>query len=574
MKSFHRTCVSLCPISLALVFLVMVSASTPAEQKSAGPSSLDSLAIDFWTWRARYQPFSNDDIPRIEHPGGVRDWSAAAIAKRRADLEVFEKRWRQIDVSGWSVAQQVDYRLIGSALARVRWELDVNRRWERDPTFYVEQTLTPLLECLTPPPPISADRSREILERMRNIPSILDEGKSNLHPVRPFARLAIDALQSIDSKLLQVQREIGPMLEGVNGEEFQKATEAASHALNDYREWLQQRMSSMPENTAIGRANYQSFLTHVALLPYSPEQLLAISRQEWDRAVSFEQYEQRRNQGLPSLHPASSLDEQTRNTTQAELAIRKFLEDRGVLSVPAEIRHYTVRPLPGYLQALSNFGELDDFTGPSRLSQDGTRWIPPPSPELGYFAESAVKDPRPLMVHEGVPGHYFQLCESWNNPDPIRRYFYDSSANEGIGFYAEEMMLQAGLFDDSPHSREIIYSFMRLRALRVEVDVKLALGEFTMDQAAEYLAQHVPMDKATARQEAAFFATGPGEAISYQIGKAQILRFLADAKLQQGEKFSLRDFHDFVWTNGNVPIALQRWEYLGRDDDIRVLDHQ
>jgi uncharacterized protein (DUF885 family) len=69
-----------------------------------------------------------------------------------------------------------------------------------------------------------------------------------------------------------------------------------------------------------------------------------------------------------------------------------------------------------------------------------------------------------------VPGHYFQLCLGWRNPDPIRRHYYDSAANEGIGFYAEEMMLQAGYFGDNPHTRETIYSFMRLRALRVEVD--------------------------------------------------------------------------------------------------------
>jgi uncharacterized protein (DUF885 family) len=113
---------------------------------------------------------------------------------------------------------------------------------------------------------------------------------------------------------------------------------------------------------------------------------------------------------------------------------------------------------------------------------------------------------------------------------------------------------------------------MRLRALRVEVDVKLALGSFTVAQAADYLAEHVPMDKKTAAAEAALFATDPGQAISYQIGKSQILHFLADARLAQGDKFSLREFHDFLWINGNVPIALQRWEYLGEDDDLRAID--
>ncbi|PZR74656.1 MAG: DUF885 domain-containing protein, partial [Chthoniobacterales bacterium] len=115
---------------------------------------------------------------------------------------------------------------------------------------------------------------------------------------------------------------------------------------------------------------------------------------------------------------------------------------------------------------------------------------------------------------------------------------------------------------DSPHTREIIYNFMRLRALRVEVDVKLALGQFSLAQAAKYLEEKVPMDAATARQETIAFSTAPGQAISYQIGKLQIMKFLAEARLQQGETFNLRAFHDFVWKNGNVPIALQRWEYL------------
>jgi len=236
------------------------------------------------------------------------------------------------------------------------------------------------------------------------------------------------------------------------------------------------------------------------------------------------------------------------------------------------MRRYTWQAMPPYMKPLEGTGEADDFTGPTRLKEDCVRYIDPPSADLGYFALADAKDPRTGIVHEGVPGHYFQLALSWAHPDPIRRHYYDSGANEGIGFYAEEMMLQAGLFDDSPRTREIIYNFMRLRALRVEVDVKLALGTFTIAQAAYYLAQRVPMDKKTAEAEAALFATDPGQAISYQIGKSQILHFLADAKLAQGEKFNLRAFHDFLWRNGNVPIALQRWEYLAEDDDLRAIE--
>jgi uncharacterized protein (DUF885 family) len=134
------------------------------------------------------------------------------------------------------------------------------------------------------------------------------------------------------------------------------------------------------------------------------------------------------------------------------------------------------------------------------------------------------------------------------------------------------MMLHAGLFDDSPHTREIIWNFMRLRALRVEVDVKLALGEFTLDQAAEYLKITVPMDSATAHSEAAAFSSTPGQAISYEIGKLLIYDFLANAQRQKGDAFRLRAFHDFLWQNGNVTITLQRWEYLGLRDQVDAVD--
>jgi hypothetical protein len=573
-----RRILSACLVALALCCLLKEPLF--AEDKTPLPGSFEALANDFWQWRARYQPFSKDDIPRIERPAGPRDWSAASIAKQKAVLEDFEKQWKQIDPTGWSVARQVDYRLIGSALARVRWELEINPRWQRDPSFYLDQTLTALLEALVQPPPFDTSRSREIVDRMQNIPKIIDDGKANLHAVRPFAALAIGDLEQIRPELERVERGVAPMLrDSAPGNdrlatEFKTATENAILALESYRTWLQGQLDTLPANAAVGRENYEFFLHNVALLPYRPEQLLSISRQEWDRSVAFEQYEEQRDHGLPELKLAGNLQEEIDRVKRDELAIRKFLDDKDILTVPSNVRHYTLRPMPGYLDALADFGELDDFTGPSRLNDDGVRWTSPPSPQLGYFSLATAKDPRPEITHEGVPGHYFQMSLSWRHPDPIRRHYYDSGANEGIGFYAEEMMLQAGLFDDSPRTREIIYKFMRLRALRVEVDVKLALGSFTMAQAADYLAHHVPMDNKTAEAEAALFATTPGQAISYQIGKSQILHFLADVKLAQGDKFSLRAFHDFLWSNGNLPIALQRWEYLGEGDDLPVIDRQ
>jgi uncharacterized protein (DUF885 family) len=532
----------------------------------AQPDSLEKLADDFWGWRAKSAPFTPDDVNRIERPGGMRDWSRATIDQRRKDLAGFEARWKKLDPARWPIPKQVDYKLIGSALSRARWELEVNPRWKRDPNFYIEQTLTALAEALTVPAPYNEAHSREILTRIENIPSILKQGSENLdNPPAPFATVATQNLDGIRDHL----RTMASALVGsttLKPDELNAATDRAAAALEKFQQQLKDKLPKLPQQTALGRDAYVWLLRNVALMPFPPEELLAMGRQEWNRAVAFEAHEKNRNKDVPPLKMATDINAWIKDAAEKELQVRKFLEERGILTVPKWVQHYTLRPTPEYLLALG-FTEHDDFTSPSRLNENCIRYVPEPSEKLGYFWRATAMDPRPITVHEGVPGHYFQLCLSWKNDDPIRRHYYDSGANEGIGFYAEEMMLQAGLFDDpatAGHTREIIYNFMRLRALRVEVDVKLALGEFTLEQAAKYLQEKVPMDEQTARQEAIAFSTSPGGAMTYQIGKLQILKFLADARMQQGDKFNLRAFHDFVWKNGNVPIALQQWEYLGK----------
>jgi hypothetical protein len=117
----------------------------------------------------------------MERPSGVvRDWSAASVEKQRMELAVFDERWRKLADPRVPVSQQVDHRLLGSALARVHWELDILRRWQRDPGFYIEQTLSPVGEALTVPAPYDEKQSREILSRLNNIPQILVQAQQKL----------------------------------------------------------------------------------------------------------------------------------------------------------------------------------------------------------------------------------------------------------------------------------------------------------------------------------------------------------------------------------------------------------
>ena len=538
---------------------------------TARADDLQQLDADYWAWRASEQPFSEDDIPRIERsPHFQVDWSPAAITGYRQAIRAFEQRWLSLQPAPSAArAQQVDYRLVGSAIARARFELDLRRSWQRHPGFYVDQTLGSVYEVLLPPAPIDASRHAVVLDRLERIPTTLMAARDNLTDVRaPFLALTLDALHDIEARLERLNRTLTPQFHADRQTRLQAAIGAAAGALVDYRNWLDAQRPQARPDTAIGAQAYGFFLHNVAMLSFEPSAMLELARAEWSRAVAFESIEENRVNGTPQATLFASSDAQVVAEREQEAAVRRFLVEQHILSVPDDVAHYRNQLLPDYLEPLAFLGVSDDLTGPSRLRENATSYIREPRPDLPYFYRSTAQDPRPIIVHEGVPGHYFQLALGWRHPDPIRQHYYDSAANEGIGFYAEEMMLQAGLFDDHPRTRSIIASFMRLRALRVEVDVKLALGQFTLEQAADYLEHTVPMDHATALEEAASFAATPGQAISYQIGKSQILNLLADVRRRDGTRFSLQNFHDRLWREGNVPFALTRYEWLGDASEI------
>jgi hypothetical protein len=568
MESTMRKLMSILLLLLLAIYQPLAAAEPEHDE------ALQTLAAKFFEWRRIQQPVSGDDIPRVERPHGwVPNYSPQALLDYQTGYDAFMRALEHLNQENWTLADQVDARLLRAAIERVHWELNVLKAPQRNPLFYVHQTLGSVFELLVLSSPITARRAENILLRLEQIPKTLKSARKNLNqPVRPFAHATIRMLDDVEERLLALQSALQSEFPPELGERLKKSIKRAATALQAYSKWLSSDLDSMRTAFALGPYAYQWFLSHVALMPFTPDELLAQGRQAWSRSVALDVVEKNRNSKLPEMSIFDNADHQIRASELKENEIRSFLESNNLMTVPDWLMHYRSKPMPAYLAPLSFMGVNDDLTSETRLGEDAYRYISEPRDDLPYFELSAARDPRPLIIHEGVPGHYFQMALSWANPNPIRRRYIDSGANEGIGFYVEELLLRAGLFDFSPRSREIITSFMRLRALRVEIDIRLAVGDFTIEQAGDYLARTVPMDRATAVREAVFFAFNPGQAITYQIGKLQILQFLADARLDQGEDFSLRHFHDYLMQNGNVPIALQRWEYLGRDDDVLRLD--
>lgn len=537
-----------------------------------GSARLAELADEFWTWRTTAQPDAYDDITRVDRPDGwVADWSGEAIAARRAAARLFARRYRALELSGEPVSAQVNGRLLGSAIARAHWELELLRGWQRNPCFYLDQALLPIYNLLLEPPPFLARRAAAIMGHLHRVPLVLSQARESLgrDTSRAFSRYALHLLASADARLRLSMSALVPLFPDAYGQALRDSIEPAAGALVAYREWLQSRLPYSEGTVAVGRQAFAYFLHRVALLPYSASQLRVMGRQELDRATALEAIMANRyRHSVPRLLP--DVDAQVTRQRADETAIRRFLAERRILGQPDDLRHYTFAAMPAYLEPLTWLGVPHELGSPARLHQAAVRYLPAPRPDLPYFPLADARDPRCGIIHEGV--HAQQAALSWMNSDPARRRYYDSAANEGIAFYNEELMLLSGLFDEEPDGARFVPSAMRLRAIRVEIDVALALGDTTLDQAASTLADSGSLDQGTAWEEAVFFAANPGQGLSYQIGKLQILRLLADCARLRADAFELQSFHDRLWREGNVPLALQRWELLGQRDELDTAD--
>ena len=132
------------------------------------------------------------------------------------------------------------------------------------------------------------------------------------------------------------------------------------------------------------------------------------------------------------------------------------------------------------------------------------------------------------------------------------------------------MMLQAGLLEERPRTRELYTIFQIARAVRNRAEALMHSNEFTVQEAVDFMVENTPfMDQDVARVDAEIYLRTPGSGIAYQMGKLQIEELLMDRALQLGDGFDLRAFHDEFLAAGWIPISLIRWEMTGDEDEVR-----
>ena len=533
------------PIGLTAVAL-LAAACTPPEAPS---TSYDDLVTLFQEWRAFEQPDFVDGVP---------DYSAQAMAEQHRELAGYQRRLAAIDPTGWQVAQQIDHHLVGAEMNGLDFDHRVRRPWARIPAFYTTifaaQSDVPAhegpvihgwIDLWTYGYPLSEEDAEELSDRIGSIPPLLDQARGNL--VEDPADLWTMGVGSMEGQIRDLEA-LATRVAGTSTE-LDAVIRGAVEATDEFRAWLEREAPSKSGPSGVGKENYTWYAHNVHLVPYTWEEQVTIMRRELARAHAVLRLEENRNRRLPQLSRVGSAREYDRRFNAAVSEFVAFLEEEEIVSS----RDY----MDAALRA-----RIGRFT-PS----DGLR---------GFFSEVSYREPVSMRTH-GY--HWIDLAMMENEPheSPIRRvpslYNIFDARSEGLATGMEEMMMHAGLFDDRPRARELIYILLAQRAARALGGLMMHANEWTMEEAVQFASEWTPRgwlpeDGNTVWGEQHLYLQQPGYGTSYVIGKIEIEQLMAERALQLGDDFTLKGFMDEFVSVGVIPVSLVRWELTGRDDVI------
>jgi uncharacterized protein (DUF885 family) len=355
---------------------------------------------------------------------------------------------------------------------------------------------------------------------------------------------------------------------------FVRARDATLAALARSHEYIDAHVAGWPDNYVMGREAYDRMLKEEQLLPFDSRDVERIARDElahgWAEEAWVQHAAQRRGVALGAASGGGqapggpALVDYYRDCIAQ---LRKFVTEQDVVTVPEWLGSMRIVETPAFLRPVSPGASMN----PPRLfslSTTGYYYITPPKSLAEAAARLDMNEDfdrdriESTAAHEALPGHFMQLSIARRHPDFVRRIAFDGVFAEGWAFYGEEMFVRLGLFGDDLDARLFVARWERVRGARAVVDPRLASGEWSYQQAAEFFAAETGFTKEQAEAAVAGIATRPGYVIAYSVGRFQIENLLAEYQRRKGTAASLHDFHDRLLSYGTTPLAIVGPELL------------
>ncbi len=508
-----------------------------------------------------------DDWRRFETPpllNGAPDYTAERFAARQPDYQKLRERLIAMDISEWPIDQKVDWHLVRAEMNGYDFNRRVLQPWARDPAFYhtiwMARSDVPahegpthhaVVEVWTYEFPLSRDDEMRLIRELEVVPPLFEQARKNL--TGNARELWVTGIREIRRDIANLEK-LEEMAGGTASAELRDALTRALSATRDFVGWLEAEAAAKTGPSGIGRDNYTWYQRNVHLVPLTWEDEVRLLKRELDRAWASLKLEEQRNRDLPPMVAAANEEEYEAQALAAVSRIMRFLEEREILTVA-------------------------DYMEPALRAHLGA-FVP--KQQRNFFWITAHYDPAPLYTHFY---HWFELArmDTEPHPSPIRQgallYNIFDSRNEGTATGVEEMFMHAGLYDDSPRSRELVWILLAQRAARGLGSLYAQANEMTMEEAGGIHMEWTPRgwmktEKDLLIFEQHLYLRQPGYGTSYVTGKYLLERTLADyAKLKEerGEAFVLRDFFDELNRVDSIPISLARWEMTGLDDEVRQL---
>ena len=539
-----------------------------------GAAALHKLANDYYNWRNENDPVSSSNAGLHTWDDRLADFSPAKIAERAQHVRALLDKVRAMKIDTWPKDEQIDAILFRSQLENVDFQNRVLKFERTNPQTYIGECVSAIFSLLKKEYDTPRKRALSATARLKAMPPMLKQGLTNLqNPVKLYAKLAIDSARSIDPLLKDSLMALDVDLAPNEHEELIKARDAALSAAHSYADDLEKRMPKMVEFVPMGEANYNYYLKRVLLLPLDAREVEMIGRVENARYRALEALLPDPKLADPDPKRAANIPPDQASFLKAyesrETEMINFLKEHNLISLPNYLGPFQIRQLPEAFKPTSPGGFMNP---PGVYDKDSTGFyfIPTYNPQSkNFYIRAAIEDPRPILGHEGIPGHFLQLSIANHLTDEIRRQHQDGVFVEGWALYGEEMLMRTGLYPNNSPAQGQILRLSRYRGARIGVDVNLHTGKWTFEQAVKYFMDAGGLDREAAEGEAAGAASNPHQKISYIIGKWQIMNLLGRYKDRQGDNFRLGQFHDDLIKNGSLPVSVIEWLLLDDDSSIK-----
>jgi uncharacterized protein (DUF885 family) len=556
-------------VFLSIVFPLLVCAQQPKT-----PTDLRKLADDYYNWRNQQFPVFSSDAGLHTWDSKLTDYSLTAVLARKLYVREVLAKVRAMPTANWSKDDRIDWLLFRSQLDGTDFFSRVIDFEETDPQTYVNECSNAIFSLLKKEYDTPRNRALAATARMKQMPFLIEQGKYNLtKPVRLYAQLAIDSARSIDSLFTDSLMTLAKDMSPAERNDLIKARDAALLSIHGFADWLEKRLPGMVPFKPMGEENYNYLLKNIYYLPIDAKQVEMLGQAELARYRALESMLPDPSLADPNPARSASVPKDQAAFLKAyesrEAEMIDFLKKNRLVTLPSYLGRFEIRQLPEAFKPTSPGGFMNP-PGVYDKDDSGFYFIPTYNPQSkNFYIRAAIEDPRPILGHEGIPGHFLQLSIANHLPDEIRRQHGDGVFVEGWALYGEEMLMRTGLYPVNSASQGQVLRLSRYRAARIGVDVNLHTGKWTFDQAVNYFMEAGGLDREAATGEAAGAAASPTQKIYYMVGKWQIMRLLGKYRDKQGANFRLGQFHDDLIKNGSLPLSIVEWILL---DDSSSLD--